>query len=851
MSELVPISWPKSGLVQNDALSAQSPGTTTDCLNVRNYDVYDRRNRGGQRSGISKYIEDAVNGTSDIQGLYSAVKAFDPDLVVPDQTIEEVDTDDQFSVGQEVQSDADWNEVATDASSPSGFDTDVAATSGTITAESHLGDVYWRQADGVSPGNGFPSHLIYFAPDLTPNYTIEFVLDPPDCSGTAANRGAFGVVMRFQTSGVPHDEQDYVGIGWVADTASAGTAYTPTIKHNTQGSNTSPWQGNGTTIGTGPSMTHGTPINVLISVNGDSFAIFINGVQVGSAFTASANASEVGTGFVLVSGDTGDQGPGVRDITISSAVIPASFRETKLIATSGGNIYVGNPDDGLAVATGGTAAVQAQDHKRTGMTAAFQFVYFADGDPGSYVRLNLASDTVTDWGESVTDGVLPVGSTDTAYNITAVDTGDDKLTVAEDLSAVIAVDDYIVVNGSTGNDGAYQVSAVTGTGPTVFTLRQDVTDATVDGTLARANRACRLIATYRGRVVLSGLGTDPQNWFMSKSGDPLDWDYDPATTSAIQAVAGNNTDLGLVGDVVTALCPYQDDVMIMGGANSIWIMRGDPAAGGSIDNITREVGIVGANAWCWDPAGNFYFFGQNGLYRMTGGLGVPELISRNKLDKKFSDVDFEANHVILSYDSRDQGIHVFISPQLEPDTAGEHYFWDERNDAFWLDKYPASVGPTAVHSYKGDKAEENGVLLGGYDSVIRVFDEDAKDDDGTLIDSFIRFTPLTPGDIFGSSIVDDWHFLLDQQSDDVTVKLWSGDTVEEAERLADAEGTPVFKKTLTGGRNSTIRRRRSDNAFIMELAQNGTEAAGSATWAYEGGGAKVKVLTRMKGRHVS
>ncbi len=39
------------------------------------------------------------------------------------------------------------------------------------------------------------------------------------------------------------------------------------------------------------------------------------------------------------------------------------------------------------------------------------------------------------------------------------------------------------------------------------------------------NARCPIIATWLGRIVLSGKGDDPQNWFMSAVGDPLDWDY--------------------------------------------------------------------------------------------------------------------------------------------------------------------------------------------------------------------------------------------------------------------------------------------------------------------------------------
>jgi hypothetical protein len=275
-------------------------------------------------------------------------------------------------------------------------------------------------------------------------------------------------------------------------------------------------------------------------------------------------------------------------------------------------------------------------------------------------------------------------------------------------------------------------------------------------------------------------------------------------------------------------------------------MRGDPAAGGAIDNISRNVGIIGPEAGVFDSSGNFYFVSLTGFYRMAGDGSAVEQLSRGKLDKVFRELNPAENLVRLVYDARWQGVHIFINTVTQPSTAPTHYWWDERTDSFWPDRYPIAVGPTAMHSFDADDPTMSAVLLGGYDGYIRAFDEDAETDDGTDITSFVRFSPLVPGQIAGSARLDDIHVVLDQQSGPVTLKLWTGDTVEEAERLADLDGTPAFKRTLVGGRNSTIRNRRAANAFLIELSQ--TEGN---KWAFEGGLTKVQVLNRLRGRHVS
>src|SRR5262249_26865517 len=84
----------------------------------------------------------------------------------------------------------------------------------------------------------------------------------------------------------------------------------------------------------------------------------------------------------------------------------------------------------------------------------------------------------------------------------------------------------------------------------------------------------RLICTWRGRLVLSGLKQDPHNFFMSAVSNGHDFDYSPLSVTPTQAVAGNLSSLGLIGDVITSLVPYSDDVLIVGGDHTIWMIQG-------------------------------------------------------------------------------------------------------------------------------------------------------------------------------------------------------------------------------------------------------------------------------------
>jgi hypothetical protein len=314
-------------------------------------------------------------------------------------------------------------------------------------------------------------------------------------------------------------------------------------------------------------------------------------------------------------------------------------------------------------------------------------------------------------------------------------------------------------------------------------------------------------------------------------------------------VAGNNASAGKVGDIVTALAPYQDDIMVMGGSNTLWMMRGDPAAGGQIDNISRNIGVVGPEAWAYDNSGNFFFFGVNGLYILPVGGAAPELLSKNRLDATFKDIDVSSNNIRLVYDPTWQGIHIFVQPFNKPSTAPLHYWWDQRNDAFWLDQYPVDHGPASMVYFNSDNPENSGVLIGGWDGYVRRFNPDENQDDGTDIDSRVLFAPDQPGQLPSSTRWDDLWFSLAEGSDDVTLKLFSGNTPEAARDNADAD-TPVVARTLKGGRNTPLLQRIAQNTLIVQLSQSGNGADGG-TWAYEQGIAKATVLDRMRGRHPS
>jgi hypothetical protein len=350
-----------------------------------------------------------------------------------------------------------------------------------------------------------------------------------------------------------------------------------------------------------------------------------------------------------------------------------------------------------------------------------------------------------------------------------------------------------------------------------------------------ATKACTMIALYRGRVVLSGLQEDPQNWFMSKTGaisgedpvdNPLRWNYTPAISTPTMAIAGNNSDAGLMGDVVTCLAPYNDDLMFMGGDHTLWVMRGDPAAGGLIDNISYQTGVVGPEAWTRDPEGNFYFFGAGALWRIDLGSTSPRPLSKGILDRTFGAIDYATYRVRLLWDDVHKGVHMYFTPLNLPTTSPYHYYWDARTEGFWKDQYPAVVGPTACWLYDADLPSDRALLVGGFDSYIRQISATfTKDDDGTAIASHVRYAPILLGGDVANSRLSEIVPVLAEASDPVSIRVFAAPSAESVTEVT----TPQVSRVLHAGRNPTLRQRVTGNALQIEL-RNAVSAWATATY---------------------
>lgn len=287
------------------------------------------------------------------------------------------------------------------------------------------------------------------------------------------------------------------------------------------------------------------------------------------------------------------------------------------------------------------------------------------------------------------------------------------------------------------------------------TIKQlDVTSATMESYVASSGTApanVTLACIWRDRLVVAG---PDQNFFMSRVGDQHDWlyDTDPADDPA-RAFEGNASTAGHIGEPIVALMPLSDDLLGIGGDHNLWVIRGDPADNGSIDEVSNQIGILGPQAWCQDPNGNIYFLGTYGLFRWNG-VEKPVSLSDEAWTSFFSGLDRDKLIIILRWHRDHRGLYIFIYKKgLTPGSPVTQLFWSVQTGGFFPLQFPVAHGPTAALVYDGDSPSDRALILGGRDGYVRKLSDTAKSDDGTAINGYVDFGPFPIGDQSNDGII--------------------------------------------------------------------------------------------------
>ncbi len=378
------------------------------------------------------------------------------------------------------------------------------------------------------------------------------------------------------------------------------------------------------------------------------------------------------------------------------------------------------------------------------------------------------------------------------------------------------------------------VSAVTGASLPFFhdyTVYPSV--STTPKTFGSLPTRATLICLYRGRIVLAGDPAVPFQWYMSRQNNPYDFAYFAADPQA--PVAGGNADAGELGDPITALIPYKDDYLVFGCANTIWVMRGDPAAGGSLDEVSLTTGVFGPMSHCWDDRDNLYFFGTAGIYRIPPGFGPPQNLTIGVLPNIVADlgVDPSTHRIVMAYDRRRLGVLIAITTLATGSNV--NYWFDLKTEGFFPETYPEEGGVYAAVYYEARDSDYRRLLLGGRDAYIRYFKDSAEDDDAgnsnEAISSYVTFGPIMlsqdpdkEGKIISLTVV------TGTDTDGLNYDVHVADSAQETIDQVVAGSTPFLTGTVQVDNRVARIRIKCRGIYALVKLYN---SAASETWAIE------------------
>lgn len=345
---------------------------------------------------------------------------------------------------------------------------------------------------------------------------------------------------------------------------------------------------------------------------------------------------------------------------------------------------------------------------------------------------------------------------------------------------------------------------------------------------------CRLVCNYLDRLVAAGDTSNPQQWYMSKTGDATNWDY--TVTDYYGAAVSSTTatqQLNLVSPI-TALIPHSDGCLIFGCIDAMVILQGDPLQGGKQSDLSPTVGCLGPGAWCYTPEGYLFFMSTDGLYVAPPGCDTRvKQVSRDRLPEELVGLNIGTHEVCMAYDLRFQGIHLMVSPRS---TGTSYHYWVDVTTtsegsggaiaAFWPMAYQASHEPFAMYARNAtapSSATLGTALFGGRDGVVRRQDASASTDDGSnAITWHVDYGPLAIAKSGYDGMLTQVNVTMAASSSNATLAVRGAQTAEGAFNASNFD-----TKTVSAGLNNTFRPQMRCASACIKLSGTGRVAVES------------------------
>ena len=764
----VELQFPLSGLDRSRAVQKQPPYASADCNNVRPFDTIQGRARGGSRPGLGRHAYELLGSGAKVNMLGAVT------YVATDGKDQWADEFQGASMGDM------WAAIGTippifeDYASAT-YNTTVGAVRDALTFNTtvaHYVEAFLVPWDGAWHG----SYIIYFGGnDTTPVFTTNGYVCELIMTGTT---GAYSGTLKKYVTSTPTTIATFSGTlsrveaGWLSILITPGGTPTANVF----------WHG---------SSISGGAQN-LATFSGNRFGVGLS--------------CTVADGYCLMDA--------FQVLFYNSGTSVA--RRTELVAAANGVLYRELwPGKLTALSTTLTLAsdrlVQCREMD--------QKLYIADwGTPriigtapnGDISGATLDDSDVSDWttyGIDVQDDVVVISGVGGA-------------TVAGTYKIQSVAAGAVTLTASPG-DGtcAYRIER----GPKIFDpLASTLALWTATAAKGQVPTGQPTIARYKGRMILAGGAVAPQVWYGSRNLNPLDWLY--GESDAQTAIGGPSSEVGTIGEPITALIVHTGEYLVFGCPNSLWHLSGDPAYGAQLQQSGKNVGCIDAGAWCHGPNGELYVLSHQGLYSMApGGMSDPVPVSERLVPRELLHLDPNTHTILLAYDVQNRGVHLYVTPD-EAKTS-KHWWYDITTKSLWPVTLSANFEPFSILTHNTETAEGSVTLLGTRNGYVRRYRNEFETDEGTEIVSYVLFGPLAPGGLSGSGYIMELQCILGDQSGDVDWAVRHADSAHEAVAAANfAEGTFTLE-----GANYTVSPRSGGPYQCVKLSN------GEATrrWAVE------------------
>ena len=867
MDKTMELSFPTKGLDESQPLFRQPPGTTQDCMNVRPWNARNGRDQGASRPGLKKLMEDReqVNGSYSIQEVaqmsVSSGEAYrfgEGGIYGPGSSGGWTILDNDGSQRHTLTGGSNWTAVFDDIGDYYvGFgDSSTPTYTVALVVQKYsrdTGAMIWTKT--LDETTGVPQRIL----GMAIRRGVLYVYAGEDVSGATATVSPTVTTKLYRVS---------TGSGEDVGTNPWLTSASSLLKHATLGAG-SVFVENSTNshMAIGETKiclaTYNATDNAaraqIISIDSGAIDTTVNLKTAGEYGVSDVQADGSDNFYICFANNTAG--------VVSAAPVTDTVRminsagTTQWTYTGSTRVYGVTYDRHLAAiaicgdALGGSASVNVGILNSSGTLTSSASLnggavcrgIRSDGRSGfvcffgSGVFIKASSALAAVWTSTYTGYGAYKGAVCHGWEAAASSSGNSRVTRNIVISGglVAAFDKNGIVSatsGSSATSSAAQIIMSTQVGPRLYFVDGSTTfkrynpithavetwSASAGSLPVNGSDGPRLCESWRGRLWLSGITSDPQNWFLSKVNDPTNYDYGPATTTSVQAVAGNDPDVGKSPDIVNCGIPVSNTEFFMGCDHSIVKFTGDPMAGGRLEVVSDVIGMAFGRPWCRSPDGSIFFVSSMGFVYRLGAAGELQRLSQ-AIDKRLGDIDVSKHIYRVIWDDRYQGFHLFITP-FDKQAKTVHYWWDQGTGSWWPDSFAdPNFNPKCCFTLDGDSPEDRVVVLGSWDGYLRVFDPAAKDDDGKVLSSRVLFSPLVMKGLSGFTLKDLWADL-DKASDKVAWSIRAGHSVQDAvDRAVQQKG--AFK----GGRNQSPGVRVFGMAALLELSQ----AKLGEAWAME------------------